>query len=71
MKESLWICGLDREEVVIAVRKMPPARLVRIRGAKSVLELSIRLRPPDPGMALTWLDARDVDSLRDSDRQPR
>lgn len=70
MKESLWICGLDGEQVVIAVEKLRPARLARIPRAKSVLELSIRLRPPDPGMALTWLDGRDVDSLRDADRQP-
>jgi hypothetical protein len=70
MKESLWVCGLDEEEVVIAVRYLQPARLATIPRAKSVLELSFRLRPPVVGMALTWLDARDVDSVRDADRQP-
>jgi hypothetical protein len=70
MKESLWVCGLDEEEVVIAVRHLQPAHLAIIPGAKSVLELSFRLRPPAVGMALTWLDARDVDSVRDADRQP-
>ena len=70
MKESLWICGLDGGEVVIAVRQLQPARLATIPRAKSVLELSLHLHPPDVGMALTWLGARDVDSLRDADRQP-
>ncbi|MGH8958078.1 MAG: hypothetical protein ACRDVK_05320 [Acidimicrobiia bacterium] len=70
MTEILWVCGLDKTATVIGVKKLQPGSVVRIRRATSVLELPALRQPPDPGMVLTWIDAGDLDSLRDTDRQP-
>lgn len=71
MREALWVCGLDENQKVVRVREMQPGALVTIRRATSVLELPRLRQPPPPGTPLTWIDAWDLDPLRDADRQPR
>jgi hypothetical protein len=68
MRETLWVCGLDENRIVVDTRKLPPGAIVTIRRANSLLELPGSRRPPRLGSHLTWIDARDVDPLRHSDR---
>ncbi|MGH8924383.1 MAG: hypothetical protein ACRDWA_07080 [Acidimicrobiia bacterium] len=70
MKVPLWVCGLDSDLLVILTKELAPRHVVRIRDAESILELPLTLTPPPIGVALSWISARDLDSLRDADRQP-
>ena len=70
MKETLWACGLDNNEVVVGIRLLQPGTMVRIRRATTILELPLCCHAPPVGMPLTWIGARDLDSLCDTDRQP-
>lgn len=68
MKEPVWVCGLDHDRMVVAVKTLLPGRVVRIAGASTTLELPHTNQPPAPGTVLTWLDARDADPLRYANR---
>ncbi|HJR86884.1 MAG TPA: hypothetical protein VJ930_04450 [Acidimicrobiia bacterium] len=71
MREALWVCGLDENQIVVEAKDMRPGAVVTIRRATSLLELPGLRQPPPPGTPLTWIDARDLDRLRDADREPR
>jgi hypothetical protein len=49
MREPLWAVGLDADNTVIAIRELRPRRIVWIRGARSILELSATEKPPTIG----------------------
>jgi hypothetical protein len=68
MNEDLWVCGLDEDQTVVEMRKLQPGSIVTVWCATSLLELPGLRQPPPLGTPLTWIDARDLDHLRDADR---
>ena len=53
MQESLWAVGIDDAGRVTEVRLLRPRRIVRLRGAHSVLELPAWGAPPPAGARLS------------------
>lgn len=70
LREALWVCGLDENQILVEIKKLQPGAVVTIRGATSLLELPGLRHPPPLGTPLTWIDAWDVDRLRDANREP-
>jgi hypothetical protein len=68
MSEDLWVCGLDEDQTVVEMRKLQPGSIVTVWRATSLLELPGIRQPPPLGTPLTWIDARDLDHLRDAYR---
>jgi len=53
MKESLWIIALDPKGIVAQVRLLRPGRVITLRDAVWLLEISATLSPPPIGFELS------------------
>ncbi|CAN5295945.1 hypothetical protein BH24ACT7_BH24ACT7_08460 [soil metagenome] len=54
MVEPLTVVGIDRDRVVVSVRRLGLGGLASIPGAAAVLELPGHLPTPSPGDVLRW-----------------